>query len=102
MRIFFLSWIFDAKIHLEVMNLGETIKKENNAFLQDRAKTIIFIHYHLHEGLKVEYITIKDPLVLWQNLKERYDHQKFTILPQVHYDWLHLRLQIFKLVSEYN
>jgi len=66
---------------LEAMNLGETIKKANNAFLQDRAKTMIFIHHHLHEGLKVEYLTIKDSLVLWQNLKERYDHQKFTILP---------------------
>ena len=39
---------------------------------------------------------------MWQNLKERYDHQKFNILPQARYDWLHLRLQDFKSVSEYN
>jgi len=49
-----LSWIFDAEIHLEAMNFGETIKEENNAFLQDRAKTMIFIRHHLHKGLKVE------------------------------------------------
>ena len=29
----FLPWIFDAEIYLEVINLGETIKKENNASL---------------------------------------------------------------------
>jgi hypothetical protein len=29
----YLSWILDAEIHLEVMNLGETIKEENNASL---------------------------------------------------------------------
>jgi hypothetical protein len=29
----YLSWILDIEIHLEVMNLGETIKEENNASL---------------------------------------------------------------------
>jgi hypothetical protein len=47
---------------------------------------MIFIRHHLHEGLKIEYLTIKDPLVPWQNLKEKYDHQKFNILPQAPYD----------------
>ncbi|KAI9381208.1 hypothetical protein POPTR_015G070400v4 [Populus trichocarpa] len=88
----FLSWILDVEIHLEAMNLGETIKEENNVFLQDRIKAMIFIHYHLYKGLKIE----------WQNLRERYDHQKFIILSQARYDWLHLRLQDFKSVSEYN
>jgi hypothetical protein len=63
---------------------------------------MIFFSHHLIEGLKVEYLTIKYPLVLWQNLKERYDHQRFTILPQAYYDWLHLRLKDFKSVSKYN
>jgi ferritin len=76
----FLSWIFDDEIHLEAMNFRKTIKEENNA------KTMIFIRHHLHEGLKIEYLTIKDPFVPWQNLKEKYDHQKFTILPQALYD----------------
>jgi len=29
----FLPWIFDVEIHLEAVNLGETIKEENNASL---------------------------------------------------------------------
>ena len=45
----YLSWILDAKIHLEAMNLKETIKEENNMSLQDhaKAKVMIFIRHHL-------------------------------------------------------
>ena len=38
----YLSWIFDVEIHLDVMNLGATIKERNQASLQDRAKALIF------------------------------------------------------------
>ena len=98
----YLSWIFDAEIHLDAMNLGATIKEGNQASLQDCTKALIFLRHHLHEGLKNEYITIKDPFTLWSNLKERYDHQKTVILPKARYDSMHLRLQDFKTVSEYN
>jgi len=74
-----LSWILDVEIYLKAMNLRETIKEETNASLQNCAKSMIFIRHHLHEELKVEYLTTKDPLVLWQNIKESYDHQKFII-----------------------
>ena len=98
----YLSWILDAEIHLDVSNLGETIKETNSASLQDRAKALIFLRHHLDENLKNEYLTVKDPLVLWQSLKDRYDHQKIVILPKARYDWLHLQLQDFKSISEYN
>jgi hypothetical protein len=98
----YLSWILDAKIHLEAMNLGNTIKVDNEASQQDRAKAMIFLRHHLHEELKTEYLTVKDPLILWNNLRERYEHQKTVILPKARYDWMHLRLQDFKSVSEYN
>jgi len=61
----YLSWILDTEIHLEAMNLRETIKEENNISLQDRAKIMIFICHHLYEGLELEYLIIKDHLVLW-------------------------------------
>ena len=98
----YLSSILDAEIHLEANDLGETIKDGNNASNQDKAKAMIFLRHHLHEGLKAKYLTIKDSLVLWNNLKERYDHQKTVILPKARYDWMHLRLQDYKTVSEYN
>ena len=98
----YLSWVLDAEINLETGNLGETIKEGNQRSLQDRAKALIFLRYHLHEDLKIEYLTVKDPLILWTELKKRFDHQKTVILPKARYDWMHLRLQDFKSVSEYN
>ncbi|KAK9675551.1 hypothetical protein RND81_11G014500 [Saponaria officinalis] len=98
----YLSWVLDAKIHLDAKGLGETIKEGYKTTSQDKAKAMIFLRHHLHDGLKKEYLTIKDPQIVWSNLKERYDHQKTVILPNARYDWMHLRLQNFKYVSEYN
>ncbi|KAI3446776.1 hypothetical protein Pfo_003441 [Paulownia fortunei] len=92
----YLAWTFDAEIHINAMNLGETIKEINEASLQDRTKAMIFLCHHLHDKLKTKYLTVKDPYVLWKNLKERYDHQKKIILHKACYDWMHLRLQDFK------
>ena len=60
----YLSWILDAKIHLDAMNLGNTIKGENTTSLHNRAKASIFLRHHIDEGLKSEYLTVKDPLIL--------------------------------------
>ena len=98
----YLSWVLVVETHLSANGLGDAIKEKNNASNQDKAKTLIFIHSHLHEGLKVEYLIDKDSLVLWNKLKERFDHQKIVILPKARYEWLHLRLQDYKSVSEYN
>ena len=98
----YLSWILDAEIHLTSMNLGETIKEGNEDSQQDCPKALIFLSHHLHEDLKNEYLTVKDPFTLWNNLMNRFDHQKTVILPKARYDWMHLRLQYFKTVSKYN
>nr|XP_009616444.1 uncharacterized protein LOC104108982 [Nicotiana tomentosiformis] len=74
----YLSWVLDAEIHLDAKGLGNTIIQENEASNQDKAKAMIFLRHHLHEGLKTEYLTVKDPLELWINLKDRYDHLKLT------------------------
>ena len=57
----YLSWILNVEIHLDAMNLGNTIKKGNEASPQDHAKSLIFLRHHLHENLKNEYLTVKDP-----------------------------------------
>ncbi|XP_027118649.1 uncharacterized protein [Coffea arabica] len=84
------------------MGLGNTIVEKNESSNQHRAKVMIFLRHHLDEGLKIEYLTVKDPLGLWQDLKERFDHLRLVVLPKARYDWLHLRLQDFKSVNEYN
>ena len=98
----YLSWILDVEIHLTFMNLGETIKEENEESQQDCAKILIFLKHHLHEDLKNEYLILKDPFTLWNNLKDRLDCQKIVILPKARYDWMYLRLQYFKTASEHN
>ncbi|XP_031104406.1 uncharacterized protein LOC116007883 [Ipomoea triloba] len=95
----YLSWVLDVEMHLNAKGLGETIKENNDASIQDRAKAMIFIRHHLDQGLKDEYLTVKEPSELWKNLKERYDHQRTVILPKARYDWLHLRLQDFKTIG---
>ncbi len=54
----YLFWILNAEIHLNTLDLGETIKMNNDATLQSRAKTMIFLRHHLDERLKIEYPTI--------------------------------------------
>ncbi|KAK9671515.1 hypothetical protein RND81_12G035400 [Saponaria officinalis] len=83
----YLQWVSDAEIHLSP---------------NEKAKAMIFLHHHLNEGLKYEYLTVKDPLTLWTNLKERYDHLKTVILPKARYDWIHLRRHDFTSISDYN
>ena len=98
----YLTWVVDVKIHLEAGNLAETIREENSAPSQDRAKAMIFIHRHLDEGLKSEYIMVEDPLALWKALRNRYDHQKTVIFPRAHYEWTYLRIHDFKSMTGYN
>ncbi|KAK9079310.1 hypothetical protein SSX86_000981 [Deinandra increscens subsp. villosa] len=71
----YLSWVLDAEIHLNANNLGDTIKETDKATTQEKAKAMIFLRHHIHEALKNEYLTIKDPLVLWTKLKERITSQ---------------------------
>ncbi|XP_070011233.1 uncharacterized protein [Nicotiana sylvestris] len=74
----YMTWVLDAEIHLDAMGLGDAIKDKTKASAQDYAKALIFLRHHLDEGLKIEYLTVKDPLVLWNGLKERYDNLKIT------------------------
>ena len=57
----YLTWILDVGLHLSVMGLGDTIKETNVTSDQDKSKAMIFLRHHLDEGLKSEYLTIKDP-----------------------------------------
>ncbi|KAK5811155.1 uncharacterized protein LOC108468792 [Gossypium arboreum] len=52
----YLSEMLDAEIHLDAKGLNEAIIEGNKASSQDKAKAIISLHHHLHEGLKTEYL----------------------------------------------
>ncbi|XP_070007466.1 uncharacterized protein [Nicotiana sylvestris] len=74
----YMSLVLDAEIHLDAMGLGDAIKDKNKASTQDCAKALIFLHHRLDEWLKIEYLTVKDPFILCNVLKERYDNLKIT------------------------
>ncbi|XP_049393392.1 uncharacterized protein LOC125857790 [Solanum stenotomum] len=93
----YLSWVLDVEIHLAAKGLDATITQGNEASNQDKAKAMIFLRHHLDEGLKIEYLTVKDPLELWTDLKGRYDHLKATVLPRARYEWMHLQFQDVKI-----
>ncbi|XP_074346346.1 uncharacterized protein LOC141685122 [Apium graveolens] len=56
----------------------------------------------MHEDLKSEYLEVEDPFILWENLKDRFDHQKLVYLPATENDWANLRFQDFKSVRAYS
>ncbi|XP_051152722.1 uncharacterized protein LOC127266511 [Andrographis paniculata] len=84
------------------MGLENIIAQDKNSPNQERAKTMIFLCYHIDEALKMQYVTLESPLKLWKRLKERYDHLRLTLLPRARSEWQSVRLQDFKTVQEYN
>ncbi|CAH9128304.1 unnamed protein product [Cuscuta epithymum] len=98
----YLEWKVDALAHLKGNSLEETIEANNQSSSKDKAKAIIFLHHHLYECLKSEYLLVDDTKVLWDNLLERYDHQQKVLLPKAQYDWVNLRFQDFKSISDHN
>jgi len=63
----YLSLVLDAKTHLNANGLGDAIKEKINASSQDRAKALIFIRRHHHEGLKQNTLLIRIRLFFGTN-----------------------------------
>ncbi|GAV78343.1 hypothetical protein CFOL_v3_21811, partial [Cephalotus follicularis] len=63
---------------------------------------LIFLRYHIDDDLKYKYLIIKNPLELWQNQNDSFEHLKAVVLSKALNDWSQLRFQDFKTVSEYN
>jgi hypothetical protein len=70
------TWALDCEFHLEAMQLTNTITRLGARVPalppHEMAKTCIFLRHHIHPDLKMEYLELKDPLVLWTKLKERF------------------------------
>ena len=60
----YLSWALDAEIHFIANDLENAILVGKEVSDQDKAKAMIFLRHHLHEGLKAEYLMVRDPLEL--------------------------------------
>ncbi|GAV73356.1 hypothetical protein CFOL_v3_16842, partial [Cephalotus follicularis] len=98
----YLSWVLNVKLHLSANKLRHTIDEDNAASNEERATALIFLRYHIDDGMKYEYLTVENPLELWQNLNDRFEHLKSVVLSKALNDWSQLRFRDFKTVSEYN
>ncbi len=67
-------------------NLGNAIKVDNKSSVQDPAKLMIFLRYYLDKILKDDYLTVKDPLEIWQANVDRFAHQKTIVLSGARYE----------------
>ena len=63
-------------------NLITSLIENGKADDIDTVKALIFILCHLHDSMKVQYLFIQDPSILWTRLRERYDHTTTVILLQ--------------------
>nr|ABA97378.1 retrotransposon protein, putative, Ty1-copia subclass [Oryza sativa Japonica Group] len=99
-------WASDIKINFASRGILSTIEEPNDGDLpieHRKLNTALFVlRLYIHKDLKHEYMLETSPHTLWKALKERYDQQKELIWPEANYEWIHLRLQDFKTVAEYN
>jgi hypothetical protein len=63
---------------------------------------LYIIRHHIHPDLKSEYVQEEEPSVVCTALQNRYEQQKAVILPEANHEWIHLCLQDYKFIGDYN
>jgi hypothetical protein len=102
----YLTWATNVEIKLDGMSLDHTIVQpeagKDERTKSDKAKALHFLRHHLHPDLKSEYMTERDPLALWQSLKDYFSQQLTIVLPRARQNWITLCFQDYKPVAAYN
>ena len=83
----YVRWVTNVKPYLVIKKITETIEVGNKSPPEHIAEAIIFLKKHLDENLTHDYGDVEDPAVLWQALKDRFDHQKEINLPHALEEW---------------
>ena len=106
----YLEWAIDAKMHLiteeivraiQIQDQGtQPVVEEVSASVCSRA--LQALRHYLGYSLWKEYIQLEDPAELWQQLRNRFLHEKTIFLPQARYDWMSLRMLDFPDISSFN
>ncbi|XP_020243507.1 uncharacterized protein LOC109821758 [Asparagus officinalis] len=79
----YLTLALDVEIYIDSCDLSSTIDPASQSTSAQKAKALIFLRHHLNKDLKNEYLTEKDPAILWQSLKDRFDQQTTIMLLQL-------------------
>ena len=110
----FIQWASDVKLYLKGKSLlytiielnltdkGKGIERDPIKIEEDKAKAASILRHHLTDSLKHEYTNYEDPKLLWEELNERFGHNKSVLLPKAIDEWRELRFQDFKSISDYN
>ena len=77
----YLSWCLDVELYLQGQRFIKSLVEDEDYTKKDEVNALIFIHRHLPECLKTQYLQVKQPSNLWKRLKKRYDHTKTVMLP---------------------
>jgi hypothetical protein len=96
----------DVKISLALRGMYETIvppiDRQQELPPTHNYNSLYIIRHHIHPDLKSEYVLKEEPSVLWTALQNRYEQQNAVILPEANHDWIHLCLQDYKSIGDYN
>jgi hypothetical protein len=98
----YIKWTMNVKLYLTRKHLRSAIEPDSDLDVAAKAEAMILIVRHIDNVLQLDYADIEDPLQLWNELKDRFDHQKTILLPEARMKWLNLRFSDFKTVTEYN
>lgn len=60
----------ETKLHLQSNKLDDSIKQDNTSSHENKSKTLILLHCHIHDDLKAKIPCEDDPLNLCTSLKD--------------------------------
>jgi hypothetical protein len=96
----------DIKIILALRRMYEAIvppaDRQQELPPTHKNNALYIIRHHIHIDLKSEYVLEEEPSVLWTALQNHYEQPKGVILPEANHDWIHLCLQDYKSIGDYN
>lgn len=100
----YLIWALDVKLHLQARNLA---KKNRGTISRNSYRSLWCSSISFHATSSRPNITIVVPYYninscLWVLLQNRFNHQKSIFLPNVRYNWIHLRIQDYPTIAKYN
>lgn len=108
----YIVWALEASNYLCADGIGHTINSDfqlpsghTQSDLnkrKDAAKAVCLILRHLQKDLKFNYLEERNPAVIWNSLKLRFDtDRKQAMLPLLNDEWNKLCFYNFKTVNEY-
>jgi hypothetical protein len=100
------TWVMDIKISLALRGMYEGItppaKRQHELLPTYQYNALYIIWHHIHPNLKSKNVLEEEPNALWATLQNCYEQQNVVNLTEANHEWVHLRLQDYKSIGDYN